>query len=90
MAATTYPPGTTFFDSLKKSFVDVKPGSDNEIPTSEFLEAAESLTGLFGASKTPPTRCAPRTSGEGSHTTPANSKILEPYVLDIISDNMYE
>jgi len=47
MAATTYPPGTTFFDSIKKSFVDVKPGSDNEIPTSDFLEAAESLTGLF-------------------------------------------
>ena len=40
----------TFFDSLKKSFADVPIGTanDNAIPTSDFLEAAESLCSLFG------------------------------------------
>ena len=44
------PPGGTWFDTLKKSFVDVPVDSSNgnAIPTSEFLEAAESLTTLFG------------------------------------------
>ncbi|KAL8780536.1 MAG: hypothetical protein Q9213_006432 [Squamulea squamosa] len=43
------PPGGTWFDTLKKSFVDVPVNSshDNAIPTSDFLEAAESLTTLF-------------------------------------------
>ncbi|KAL8879347.1 MAG: hypothetical protein Q9198_003020 [Flavoplaca austrocitrina] len=43
------PPGGTWFDTLKKSFVDVPVDSSNgnAIPTSEFLEAAESLTTLF-------------------------------------------
>ncbi|KAL8996209.1 MAG: hypothetical protein Q9169_004231 [Polycauliona sp. 2 TL-2023] len=43
------PPGGTWFDTLKKSFVDVpvQSSNDNAIPTSEFLEAAESLTTLF-------------------------------------------
>ncbi len=51
MSATkSYPPGTTFFDSLKESFADVHVDKSNEdgIPTSEFLDAAESLTTLFG------------------------------------------
>lgn len=45
-----YPPGGTFFDTLKKSFVDVPVDKekDNAVSTSEFLEAAESLTTLFG------------------------------------------
>lgn len=44
------PPGGTWFDTLKRSFVDVPVDSSNAnaIPTSEFLEAAESLTTLFG------------------------------------------
>lgn len=44
------PPGGTWFDTLKKSFVDVPVDSSNgnAIPTSDFLEAAESLTTLFG------------------------------------------
>ncbi|KAG9230664.1 glycolipid transfer protein domain-containing protein [Amylocarpus encephaloides] len=47
MASTNaYPPGGTFLDTLKKSFVDV-PVNDGAIATSEFLEAAESLTTLF-------------------------------------------
>jgi hypothetical protein len=42
------PPGGTYFDTLNKSFVDVSVGPDNKIPTTEFLEAAESLLTLFG------------------------------------------
>ncbi|KAJ4364453.1 hypothetical protein N0V83_009047 [Neocucurbitaria cava] len=47
--ATTYPPGGTFFDTVKKSFVDVPvdASKDSAISTTEFLEAAESLTTLF-------------------------------------------
>ncbi|KAL8711858.1 MAG: hypothetical protein Q9220_003802 [cf. Caloplaca sp. 1 TL-2023] len=47
---TSFPPGGTWFETLKKSFVDVPVDSanDNAIPTSDFLEAAESLTTLFG------------------------------------------
>jgi hypothetical protein len=49
--AAAYPPGGTFFDTLKKSFVDVPvdASKDNAVSTTEFLEAAESLTTLFGA-----------------------------------------
>ena len=49
-----YPPGGTWFDTLKKSFTDVAidPTNDNAIATSDFLEAAESLTTLFGRSRT--------------------------------------
>ena len=41
---------TTFFDTLKKNFTDVPvdASKDNAISTTEFLEAAESLTTLFG------------------------------------------
>lgn len=51
MASTqAYPPGGTFIDSLRKSFVDVPVDKekDNAVATTEFLEAAESLTTLFG------------------------------------------
>jgi hypothetical protein len=51
MASTqAYPPGGTFLDTLKKSFTDVPIDTerDNAIATTEFLEAAESLTTLFG------------------------------------------
>ncbi|GKT85708.1 HET-C2 protein [Colletotrichum tofieldiae] len=45
------PPGGTYLDTFKKSFVDVKPDADKEnaIPTTEFLDAAESLTTIFDA-----------------------------------------
>jgi hypothetical protein len=36
-----------FFNTLKKSFKDVKVDGTS-IDTSDFLEASESLTGLFG------------------------------------------
>jgi hypothetical protein len=51
--AAAYAPGGTFFGSVKRSFVDVQPNTskDNAIPTTEFLEAAESLTTLFGGLK---------------------------------------
>lgn len=44
-----YPPGGTFFDNAKRSFanVPVNNSKDNAIATTEFLEAAESLTRLF-------------------------------------------
>ena len=43
-----YPPGGTWFDG-KRSFKDVPvdESKDNAISTTEFLEAAEALTGLF-------------------------------------------
>lgn len=47
-ATQAYPPGGTFLDTLKKSFTDVKMDSNKAIPTTDFLDAAESLTTLFG------------------------------------------
>jgi len=51
------PPGGTFFDTIKKSFADVKvdQAHDNTIDTSDFLQAAESLTTLFGTMPRPST-----------------------------------
>lgn len=44
------PVGGTWFDTHKKSFVDVPiDPKDQGIATTEFLEAAESTTTLFGA-----------------------------------------
>lgn len=45
-----FPSGGTWFDTLHKTFDDVhvQTDKDNGIPTGEFLEAAESLTTLFG------------------------------------------
>ena len=50
-----FPSGGTWFDTLRKTFDDVpvQTNNDNAIPTSDFLEAAESLTTLFGE-LTPP------------------------------------
>lgn len=47
--AANYPPGGTYFDTIKRSFtaVPVDESKDNAISTTEFLEAAESLTTLF-------------------------------------------
>jgi hypothetical protein len=48
--AATIPPGGTLLDTFKKSFTDVPIDADknNAISTSEFLDAAESLTTMFG------------------------------------------
>lgn len=50
MAPSAYPPGGTFFDTLKTTFtsVPIDESKDNAISTTEFLEAAESLVTLFG------------------------------------------
>ncbi|RYP73696.1 hypothetical protein DL769_004167 [Monosporascus sp. CRB-8-3] len=50
MSAPTFPPGGTILDTFKKSFVDVPVDADNDnaIATTEFLDAAESLTTIFG------------------------------------------
>jgi hypothetical protein len=50
MAAPAIPPGTTFFDQVKRSYTDVPVDAEhgNAVSTSEFLEASESLTTLFG------------------------------------------
>jgi hypothetical protein len=52
MAAPSIPPGKTFLDTLRRSFADVPIDSakNNAISTTEFLEAAESLTTMFGSS----------------------------------------
>ncbi|EPE28491.1 Glycolipid transfer protein, GLTP [Glarea lozoyensis ATCC 20868] len=47
MTTAAYPPGGTFLDTLKRSFVDVPIDSEQNVSTTEFLEAAESLTTLF-------------------------------------------
>ena len=51
MAAPTFPPGGTILDTFKKSFSDVPINAekDNAISTTEFLDAAESLTTIFGS-----------------------------------------
>ncbi|RYP16542.1 hypothetical protein DL765_005103 [Monosporascus sp. GIB2] len=51
MSAPTFPPGGTILDTFKKSFVDVPVDADNDnaIATTEFLDAAESLTTIFDA-----------------------------------------
>lgn len=48
MSGVAFPPGGTYFDG-KKSFADVPVDADKDhaISTSQFLEAAEALTGLF-------------------------------------------
>lgn len=48
--AAAYPPGGTYFDNtMKRSFsqVPINMSKDKAISTTEFLEASESLTGLF-------------------------------------------
>jgi hypothetical protein len=52
MPTSPYPDGKTFLDTLKRSFAHVKvdASNDNAINTTEFLEASESLTTLFGNS----------------------------------------
>jgi hypothetical protein len=42
------PAGGTIVQTFKKSFTDVPIGADNSIATTEFLDAAESLTTIFG------------------------------------------
>ena len=51
MSTPTIPPGGTLLDTFKKSFTDVPVDSekDNAIGTTEFLDAAESLTTIFDA-----------------------------------------
>jgi len=50
ITATTIEPGSTLLDTFKQSFTDfpVDPQKDNAISTTEFLDAAESLTTMFG------------------------------------------
>lgn len=51
MSAIVIPPNGSWLDTLKKSFVDVQvdAANDNAISTSDFLEAAEAFTTLFGS-----------------------------------------
>ncbi|KAK7749114.1 hypothetical protein SLS62_008401 [Diatrype stigma] len=51
MSAPTFPPGGTLLDTFKQSFTDVPIDANNEnaISTTEFLDAAESLTTIFDA-----------------------------------------
>lgn len=47
---SAFPPGGTWFDTIKTSFADVPvdAANDNGISTTQFLDASESLTTLFG------------------------------------------
>ncbi|OAA44426.1 HET-C2-like protein [Metarhizium rileyi] len=49
MSASVIPPGATIVQTFRRSFVDVPvdPDKDNAIATTEFLDAAESLTTMF-------------------------------------------
>lgn len=49
----------TYFDTAKRSFKDVSM-VNGEIALTEFLEAAESVVALFGASSFPLSRCKRR------------------------------
>ncbi|KAI0596799.1 het-c [Biscogniauxia sp. FL1348] len=51
MSVPVIPPGGTLLDTFKRSFVDVPivADKDNAISTTEFLDAAESLTTMFDA-----------------------------------------
>ena len=42
-----FPAGGTYFDSGKKSFNDVPVKADDAIPTTDFLEASETVADLF-------------------------------------------
>jgi hypothetical protein len=50
MSAPVIPPGGTIVQTFKQSFVDVPVDAEkgNAVATTEFLEAAESLTTIFG------------------------------------------
>lgn len=49
MSTGQIPPGGTYLNTLKRSFTDVpvQANNGNAIPTTEFLEAAESLVSIF-------------------------------------------
>lgn len=51
MATAQIPVGGTYLDTFKGSFtkVPIDADKDNAISTTEFLEAAESLTTMFGS-----------------------------------------
>ncbi|KAM5348452.1 hypothetical protein ACJ41O_008276 [Fusarium nematophilum] len=51
MSAPTFPPGGTIVQTFKQSFTDVPvdEANGNAVSTTEFLEAAESLTTMFDA-----------------------------------------
>jgi hypothetical protein len=67
--ATSYPAGGTFFETVKRSFTDVPidEKKDNAISTTEFLEACEGLTALFGVLHP---RCAVCTRLIATHRCP--------------------
>lgn len=48
-SSTAFPSGGTYFDTAKRSFtaVAINESQDRAIATTEFLEAAETVTGLF-------------------------------------------
>lgn len=50
--SSAIPPGGTWFDTLKQSFetVPIDAAGDNAVSTTDFLQAAEALTTLFGGS----------------------------------------
>lgn len=55
MSAPIIPEGATIVQTLKRSFVDVTVDAEKEnaINTTEFLEASEALTTIFGRPQAP-------------------------------------
>lgn len=56
MSAPVIPPGGTIVQTFKQSFVDVPVDAEknNAVATTQFLDAAESLTTIFGSYRTCP------------------------------------
>lgn len=92
MSAPVIPPGGTIVDTFRQSFVDVPVDAekDNAIDTTKFLDAAESLTTIFGSLNY--ARCSPMLAPDcamqmplvpspsppSSPTWPATSRFVPP------------
>jgi hypothetical protein len=48
MSSKPYPEGGTVLQTFKQAFTDVAVDENNKVDTTQFLEAAESWTTLFG------------------------------------------
>ena len=83
-----FPSGGTWFETLHKTFDDVpvQTQNDNAIPTSDFLEAAESLTTLFGAPPPPELPRSMRQRQADKQTDVLGSMAFTPVKNDMIGN----
>lgn len=68
MSAPVIPPGGTIVQTFRQSFVDVPVDAEkgNAVSTTEFLDAAESLTTMFGMTGLP--EYYPFSSSQGNNS----------------------